>query len=69
MMHIRWVSLKTAFLGMSGQNLYKTTVSPRSNRVFLVSKRTLYYFGEKVVIPGQLSLEFANIGGWLTYGD
>ena len=25
--------------------------------------------GRRCFIPGQLSLEFANIGGWLTYGD
>ena len=25
--------------------------------------------GRKCFIPGQLSIEFANIGGWLTYGD
>ena len=78
---------KRACGGKSGQNHCKTTVSPRGNRVFLVSKRTLYFFWEKVVwmlhigrarhpgpgrrsfIPGQLSIEFANIGGRLTYGD
>ena len=25
--------------------------------------------GRRSFIPGQLSVEFANIGGWLTYGD
>ena len=25
--------------------------------------------GKRSFIPGQLSIEFANIGGWLTYGD
>ena len=25
--------------------------------------------GGRSFIPGQLSIEFANIGGWLTYGD
>ena len=25
--------------------------------------------GKRSFIPGQLSFEFANIGGWLTYGD
>ena len=25
--------------------------------------------GRRSFLPGQLSLEFANIGGWLTYGD
>ena len=25
--------------------------------------------GRRSFIPGQLSIEFANIGGWLTYGD
>ena len=25
--------------------------------------------GKRSFIPGQLSVEFANIGGWLTYGD
>ena len=78
---------KGAYGGKSGQIQHKTTVSPLFNCVFLVSKRTLYFFWEKVVwmlhigrarhpgpgrrsfIPGQLSIEFANIGGWLTYGD
>ena len=73
--------------GKSGQNHCKTTVSPRGKCVFLVSKRTLYFFwvvvvwmlhigrarhpgpGRRSFIPGQLSIEFANIGGWLTYGD
>ena len=71
----------------SGQMHYKTTSSPRGSCVFLVSKRTLYFFWVVVVwmlhigrarhpgpnrrsfIPGQLSIEFANIGGWLTSGD
>ena len=25
--------------------------------------------GPRVFTPGQLSIEFANIGGWLTFGD
>ena len=25
--------------------------------------------GKRTFIPGQLSIEFANFGGWLTYGD
>ena len=25
--------------------------------------------GKRSFIPGQLSIEFANIGGWLTFGD
>ena len=25
--------------------------------------------GKRSFISGQLSIEFANIGGWLTYGD
>ena len=87
MVHIRWVSLKGHVGGKAGKNHCKTTISPSGNRVFLVSKRTLYFFWRKVVwmlhigrarhpgpgrrsfIPGQLSIEFANIGGWLTYGD
>ena len=78
---------KGAYGGKSGQNHCKTTVSPLIHSVFLVSKRTLYFFWELVVwmlyigrarhpgpanrsfTPGQLSIEFANIGGWLTYGD
>ena len=76
-----------AYGGKSGQIHCKTTVSPRGNCVFLVSKRTLYFWQRVVVwmlhigrarhlgpnrrsfIPGQLSIEFANIGGWLTSGD
>ena len=87
MMHIRRVSLKGHMGGKSAQIYRKTTVSTRGKCVFLVSKRTLYFFWEVVVwmlhigrawhpgpgkrsfIPGQLSIEFANIGGWLTYGD
>ena len=78
---------KGAYGGKCGQVHRKTTVSHLIKSVFLVSKRTLYYFWEKVVwmlhigrarhpgpgrrsfVPGQLSIEFANIGGWLTYGD
>ena len=78
---------KGACGGKGRQNHCKTTVSPLLKCVFLVSKRTLYFFWEVVVwmlhigrarhpgpvkrssIPGQLSIEFANIGGWLTYGD
>ena len=87
MMHIRWVFLKGHMGGRAGQNHCKTTVSPLIQSVFLVSKRTLYFFwglvvwmlyigrarhpgpGKRSFIPGQLSIEFANIGGWLTYGD
>ena len=54
---------------------------------FLVSKRTLYFFGRVIMLmlhigrarhpgpgprsftPGQLSIEFVNVVGWLTYGD
>ena len=25
--------------------------------------------GPRVLFPGELSIEFANIGGWLTFGD
>ena len=78
---------KGAYGGKSGQNHCKTTVSPRDKCVFLVSKRTLYFFwgvvvwmlhigrarhpgpGRRPFIPCQLYIEFANIGGWLTYGD
>ena len=78
---------KGAYGWKSGQIYRKTTVSTRGKCVFLVSKRTLYFFwwvvvwmlhigrarhpgpGKKPFIPGQLSIEFANIGGWLTYGD
>ena len=78
---------KGAYGRKSGQSHCKTTVSPRGNRVFLVSKRTLFFFwgevvwmlhigrarrpgpGRRTFLPGQLSIEFANIGGWLTYGD
>ena len=81
------VSLKGHFGRKSGQSHYKTTVSPRVKCVFLVSKRTLYFFwrvvvwmlhigrarhpgpGKRSFIPGQLSIEFAIIGGWLTHGD
>ena len=87
MMHIRWVSLKGHVGGRAGKITVRPQFPPRVKCVFLVSKRTLYFFWEMVVwmlhigrarhpgpgkrsfIPGQLSIEFANIGGWLTYGD
>ena len=65
----------------------KTMVSPFLGRFFLVSKRTIYFFGElllwvlyigsarhpgpspRIFTPGQLSVEFVNVGGWLTSGD
>ena len=25
--------------------------------------------GQRLFTPGQLSVEFVNVGGWLTYGD
>ena len=25
--------------------------------------------GHRLFTPGQLSVEFVNVGGWLTYGD
>ena len=25
--------------------------------------------GKRYFLPGQLSVEFVNVGGWLTYGD
>ena len=25
--------------------------------------------GKRCPTPGQLSIEFVNVGGWLTYGD
>ena len=32
----------------------------------MVSKRTIFFFWEESVFtPGQLSIEFANVGGWL----
>ena len=57
-------------------------------RLFLVSKRTVFFggvrrglvwmlhigrarrpgFGKRFFTPGQLSVEFVNVGGWLTYG-
>ena len=33
--------------GRAGRIYCKTTVSPRGNRVFLVSKRTLFFFWEE----------------------
>ena len=66
----------------------KTMFSPFLGRFFLVSKRTLLFFGRRVILwmvhigrtrhpgrgprsftPGQLSIEFVNVGGWLTSGD
>ena len=65
----------------------KTMISPFLGRFFLVSKRTIFFFGGvlfwvlcigrarhpgpglRVFTPSQLSIEFANVGGWLTSGD
>ena len=64
---------------------HKTTISPFFGRFFMVSKRTIFFFGRffygcyilvgpgilglaLVFPPGQLSIEFANVG-WLTSGD
>ena len=71
--------------GKSGQKHRKTSISPLIRRLFLVGKRTVYFFwgvggvdaayregpvlGRKHFPPGQFSVEFVNIGGWLTYGD
>ena len=71
----------------SGQKNRKTTVSPMVRRVFLVNKRTIFFFwwlvlwmlhfgrarhpglGKRHLTSGQLSVEFVNVGGWLTNGD
>ena len=59
-------------------------VSPFLGRFFLVSKRTIFGFFFMGITnlqgqaswpwpsffhPGQLTIEFANVGGWLTSGD
>ena len=62
-------------------NHCKTTISPLFRHVFLVNKRTLFFFGGLVIwmlhigrarhpgpgkryfTPGQLSVEFVNVGG------
>ena len=77
-------------MGILGERLAKTLldhVSPLFGRLFLVSRRTIFFFGDVFVwmfrigrarhpgpgprffTPGQLSIEFANVGGWLTFGD
>ena len=73
---------KRAFREKGWQKNRKTT-----GRLFLVSKRTIFFFwevivwmfhigrarhpgpGKRLLTPGQLSVEFVNVGGWLTYGD
>ena len=63
----------------------KTMFSLFSGRFFLVSIRTFFFIcflwmfhigrarhpgpGPRSFFPGQFSVEFVNIGGWLTYGD
>ena len=87
MMHFRWVPLSGHFGRNNWQKNRKTTLSPLFRRVFLVNKRTLFFFRELVIwmlhidrarhpgpgkrsfTPGQLSVEFVNVGGWLTFGD
>ena len=86
-MHIRWVHLTRHFWVKGWLKHGKTMVSPFVGRFFLVSKRTIYFFGRvllwvlyigrarhpgpgpRVFTPGQLSIEFPNVGGWLTSGD
>ena len=65
-----------AFGEKGWQKHYKTMFSPFLGRFFLVSKRTFFFFwvrarhpGPGTFIPGQLSIEFVNVGGWLTSGN
>ena len=74
-----------AFLGKGWLKNGKTMISPFLGRFFLASKRTICFFvllwvlyigrarhpgpGPRVFTPGQLSVEFADVGGWLTSGD
>ena len=78
---------KWASGGKGWQKHCRTTFSPLLGRLFLVSKRTFYFFwgvicwmlhigrarhpgpGPSNIVPGQLSIEFINVGGWLTFGD
>ena len=73
---------KWALWEKHGQKKRKTTLSPLVTRVFPVSKRTFFFYGRLVIgrarhpgpgkrffTPCQLSVEFVNVGGWLTYGD
>ena len=80
-MHIRWAPPKWALWRKGWQKHCETTFSPHLGRFFLVSKRTFDFFwegggrtrhpgpGPRDVTPGQLSIEFMNVGGWLTSGD
>ena len=74
-----------------GRKAGRTTVRPRFpplfRHVFLVNKKTIFFFGGLVIwmhhigrarhpgpgkryfTPGQLSVEFVNLGGWSTCGD
>ena len=76
-------------LGGEGGRLEKTLrqrFSPFCGRFFLVSKRTIFFWGvivwmfhigrarhpgsgPRFFLPDQLSVEFVNVGGWLTCGD
>ena len=68
---------KWAFCGKYGLRDCKTKISPMVRRVFLVNKRTIFFFGvgdldapyREAFLPNQLSVKFVNVGGWLTYGE
>ncbi len=51
----------------SGQMHYKTTSSPRGNCVFLVSKRTLYFFWEVVVWMLHIGRASLGLTGGLSF--
>ena len=71
MMHIRWVPLG----GQVGRKAGKSTVRPRfplecmSFSGWPKDRVKHPGLGQRFFTPGQLSVEFVNVGGWLTYGD
>ena len=70
---------KEAFWEKYGQINCKTTISLFGRHVFLAGKRTFFFFWERRTRhprpvagngpKGRLSVEFVNVGGWLTNGD
>ena len=74
-------TLKWVFSGKGWQRCHETTFSPLFGRFFLECKKTFHFFGGYMLDascwegwasrawPSQLSIEFINVGGWLTFGD
>ena len=79
MMYVWWVFCNGAFWEKLGQMNCKTTFSPNmlmsfwlANGLFSFSGvgglDALHWKGQTPWAPGRLTVEFVNVGGWLTHG-